>query len=446
MRMSTGTKWLAAVALMVCAQAAQAILPIEHWRTANGAKVYFVANRGLPMIDVSVEFPAGSGYDSAAKSGVAAMTNSLLRLGAGGMDEEEIAIRLADVGAALSSRFEHDRAGLALRSLSDPRMRGPALEVMSLLLSAPVFPSGVLERERERVVTSLKEADLRPDNLASVEFYRQVYRNHPYALRGWGEIGTLATLTRDDLRSFHRGHYVADQAVVAIMGDLGRRDAEAIAEQLTAKLPRSAGATFALPQVEALPAGIERNIAHPATQSHIMIGAPGMRRDDPDYFPLFVGNHILGGGGFVSRITEEVRQKRGLAYSAYSYFSPMRAPGPFIIGMQTRRDQAGEALAVVRDTLRGFIGEGPTEQELQAAKQNIVGGFPMRIDSNRKILDYLALIGFYGLPLDYLETFVANVEKVTLSDIRSAFGRRVDPDRLVTVVVAADLPQAAAAR
>jgi zinc protease len=175
-----------------------------------------------------------------------------------------------------------------------------------------------------------------------------------------------------------------------------------------------------------------------------MIGAPGIRRDDPDYFTLFVGNYILGGGGFVSRITEEVRQKRGLAYSAYSYFAPLQARGPFIIGMQTRRDQADEALAVLRDTLREFVSKGPTEQELQAAKQNIVGGFPMRIDSNRKIHDYLRLIGFYDLPIDYLETFVANIERVTVADIKAAFARRVDPDRLVTVVVGADRSQAAA--
>jgi len=182
-------------------------------------------------------------------------------------------------------------------------------------------------------------------------------------------------------------------------------------------------------------------VAHPATQSHILIGAPGIRRSDPDYFPLFVGNQILGGGGFVSRINEEVRQKRGLAYSAYSYFSPRQVPGPFVIGMQTRRDQADEALAVTRKTLRDFVSNGPTEKELLAAKQNIVGGFPMRIDSNRKIHEYLAVIGFYNLPVSYLEDFVANIERVTVADIKTAFARHVDPDKLVTVVVGADKDQ-----
>jgi len=184
-----------------------------------------------------------------------------------------------------------------------------------------------------------------------------------------------------------------------------------------------------------LPAAETRAIGHHASQAHILIGAPGIRRDDPDYFPLFVGNYVLGGGGFVSRITDEVRQKRGLAYSAYSYFSPLMREGPFLIGMQTQRDQAGQALEVVRKTLRDFVADGPTAAELTAAKQNIVGGFPLRIDSNRKILDYLEVIGFYRLPLTYLEDFVKNVEQVTAADIRAAFQRRVHPDRMVTVVV-----------
>jgi len=214
---------------------------------------------------------------------------------------------------------------------------------------------------------------------------------------------------------------------------------------LTRALPKSEGQRLVIPEVQSLPAAVTRMVEHPASQSHIMIGAPGIRRDDPDYFTLFVGNYILGGGGFVSRITEEVRQKRGLAYSAYSYFSPLLARGPFVIGMQTRRDQAGQALSVVRSTLREFIDKGPTPEEVLAAKQNIIGGFPMRIDSNRKIHDYLALIGFYDLPSDYLETFVANIERVTAADIKAAFARRVDPDRLVTVVVGADRNQTAAA-
>ncbi len=444
--MHNGWKWMVAAALLAGAQFAHAILPIEHWQTASGAKVYFVANRGLPMLDVSVDFPAGYGYDTIEKSGVAAMTNGLLQLGAGGLGEDEIASRLADIGAIMGERFEADRAGLSLRTLSDVARRTQALDIFSRVLRAPDFSAAVLEREKQRLTAALKESDLKPDTQVSRLFYRLVYREHPYALRSSGDVDTVSRIGRDDLLAFYRRHYTASQAVIAIMGDVTRAEAEAISEQIARGLPRTDGAAPVLPRVEPLAGGITRIVAHPAAQSHILIGAPGIRRDDPDYFPVFVGNHILGGGGFTSRITEEVRQKRGLAYSAYSYFSPLQVRGPFVIGMQTRRDQADEALAVVRKTLNDFVRDGPTEQELQAARQNIIGGFPMRIDSNRKIHGYLALIGFYGLPISYLEDFVANVERVTAADIKSAFARRVDPEKLVTVVVGADRDQTLSAQ
>ncbi len=436
----------AVAAMLWCVvQPALAILPIEQWQTGSGAKVYFVMNRSLPMLDVSVDFPAGSGNDSKQKSGVAALANGLLRQGADGLSEDDIARGFADIGAGLGGRFDADRAGLSLRTLSDPKQRIPALELLTRILRAPEFPTAVVEREKARQIGALKEADLKPDTQAARIFAQLVFRDHPYALRSVGEVATIGDVTRDDLLAFYRRHYVAERAVVAIMGDVSRQQAEAIADQLTRGLPRAGGAVPGLPAVAPLQGAITRIVAHPASQSHILIGAPGIRRDDPDYFTLFVGNHILGGGGFVSRINEEVRQKRGMAYSAYSYFSPQLAAGPFVIGMQTRRDQADEALAVARKTLRDFINNGPTEKELLAARQNIVGGFPMRIDSNRKIHEYLAVIGFYGLSVTYIDDFIGNVERVTVAGIKAAFARHVDPDKLVTVVVGADKDQTVAA-
>ena len=236
---------------------------------------------------------------------------------------------------------------------------------------------------------------------------------------------------------FYRAYYTANNAVVAIIGDVSRETAQEIAEKLTAKLPETVTPLPVLPQVP-LPARAQsREIPHPATQSHILIGYPGLKRSDPDYFALFVGNYILGGGGFASRFVEQVRQKRGLAYSVYSYFVPLQEQGPFQIGLQTKKEQAGEALEVLRETLRDFIARGPTEQELKAAKQNLAGGFPLRIDSNKKILEYLSVIGFYRLPLTYLDDFVPRVERVTVAQIKSAFQRRIDPGHMVTVVVGA---------
>lgn len=428
-------RWLLGLLALALSAPAGAILPIQHWETSGGARVYFVENHDLPLLDLSVEFPAGAAYDSAEKSGAAAMTNRLLRLGADGMDENEIARRVADVGAQLGASSETDRAGLSLRTLSSPGERQQALDIFARILRNPAFPQDVLEREKVRLAGALKEADTKPDTIAAVNFYRMLYREHPYALRSSGEVETVERLTRDDLVAFYRRHYDRRYAVVAMIGDVTRAEAEAIAEAVTSGLPQGNGDEPPLPRVSTLEAPAVRFIGHPASQAHILIGAPGIRRDDPDYFALLVGNHVLGGGGFVSRIIEEVRQKRGLAYSAYSYFSPLQRAGPFVIGMQTQRAQAAEALRVVDATLREFVKNGPTAEELEAAKRNIIGSFPLRIDSNRKIHGYLGLIGFYRLPLTYLEDFTRNVERVTVADIKSAFARRVDPDRMVTVVV-----------
>jgi zinc protease len=427
---------LAAAALAIAAAPARAILPIQHWQTSGGARVYFVENHDLPMLDIGVEFPAGAAHDRPAKAGVASMTQRMLRSGADGMSEDDIARRLADVGAQLGGRFDNDRAGLSVRTLSSPKERQQALDILGRVLRLPAFPREALEREKVSLVGSLKEADTRPATIVGRTFYRLAYRDHPYALRDSGEVDSVQKIARADLVEFHRRHYSARYAVVALMGDVTRAEAEAMAEQVTRGLPEAGGPEPVLPPVKELAESATRAIPHHATQAHIIIGAPGISRTDPDYTALFVGNFVLGGGGFTSRMTEEVRTKRGLAYSAASYFYPLQREGPFIISMQTRHDQAEQALEVARTTLAEFVKNGPTEQELTAAKQNIVNSFPLRIDSNRKIHEYLALIGYYRLPLTYLEDFVKDVERVTVANVREAFQRRIRPDRMVTVVVA----------
>jgi zinc protease len=425
---------LAACAL-AAALPARAILPIQHWQTANGARVYFVENHDLPMLDISVQFPAGAAYDRAEKSGVAAMTNRLLTAGADGIGEDDIAGRMADVGAHLGGDIDTDSAGLSLRTLSSARERREALEVFARVLRAPTFPAAILEREKVRLIGALKEADTQPGTIASRNFHRLVYRDHPYGLRASGEVATVQNMTRDDVVNFYRRHYAASYAVVALIGDVSRAEAEAIADQVTGGLRAGEGSEPVLAPVPPLAASATRMIPHHALQAHILLGAPGIRRDDPDYVALYVGNYVLGGGGLVSRMAVEVRGKRGLAYSAYSYFHPLRREGPFVIGMQTQRGQAVDALRVTDTVLREFMARGPTEEEVAAAKRNIIDGFPLRIDTNREIHGYLELIGFYGLPLTYLEDFMKKVERVTISEIRAAFNRHVDPDRLVTVVV-----------
>lgn len=429
-------KVVVTIACAIVASAAEATLPIQQWQTANGARVLFVETHDLPMLDLAVDFPAGASRDTRDKSGLASLTLGLMRSGAGAYGEDEISERLASVGADMSGRFDTDRAGYGLRSLSSARERDEALGLLAAVLQKPTFPQQIFEREQQRLLAGLKESETRPEVLADREFRRLLYGEHPYSLRGSGEVETVAKLRREDLVDFYRRHFTADDAVVSIIGDLTRSEAGAIAEQLTAGLARRSQPLPPLPPVAQLDAAQTSRIAHPATQAHILIGQPGVKRLDPDYFPLFLGNYVLGGGGFSSRLNEEIRQKRGYAYSAYSYFNPLALEGPFQIAVQTKKETTEDALKVARDTLAKFVSEGPTQQEVDAAKQNIIGGFPLRIDSNKKIQDYLAIIGFYRLPLTYLDDFSIQIERVTLEQIKETWRRRIHPERMVTVVVA----------
>ena len=432
------SKYLFLLIILFSPMAALAILPIQHWQTSSGARVYFVQNRDIPMLDLSIDFAAGAGYDRNEKPGVASMTNRIMRLGAEGMTEDEIAQKTADVGAGISGRFDSDRAGLSMRTLSSRAEREQALDVYTRILHKPLFPQKAFEREKTRLLGALKESDIQPGTIAGVTFNRLIYAAHPYGLRASGDIESVGQITRDDLTAFYQRHYVARGAVIAIMGDVSRDEANAIAERITTGLPAGQGDAPVLAPVEAKPEKVTRLIAHHASQSHILIGARGIARGDADYFPLFVGNYVLGGGGFASRINDEVRQKRGLAYSAGSYFSPLAQKGSFVISMQTRKDQAQEAMDITLKTLRDFVANGPTAAELRDAKSNLVGGFPLRIDSNRKIHEYLGVIGFYNLPLKYLDEFTGNIERVTSADIKRAFAARIDPEKLITVVVGAE--------
>ncbi len=430
------TRWLLSAAMLISALSAQAAVNIQHWQTSSGAEVYFVENHDLPIVDLSVNFAAGSARDTAEKSGLAGITRYMMTLGAAGMNDEVIANKLADIGAVLGGEFDGDRAALKLRTLSSEREQKQALDVFGKILQKPDFPASVLAREKARIISGLEESATQPEGMVNKAFMTALYGSHPYSLDESGEIATVAKLSVADLQAFYQQYYRANGAVIAMMGDLSRAQAEAIAESMASGLPKGP-ANPAIAQVTYPKAPVTQRIAHPASQSHILLGYPGIKRGDPDLFPLYLGNYVLGGGGFVSRLTEEVREKRGLVYSVYSYFMPMAEVGTFQIGLQTKKEQADEALKIVRATLADFLAKGVTDAELKAAKANVIGGFPMRIDSNSKILDYLAVIGFYKLPLNYLDEYNSKVAAVTAAQIKDAFNRRLKPENFVTVIVGA---------
>ena len=418
---------------LAVAATAEAGVKIDHWIAQSGARVNFVESHALPIVDVAVEFAAGSAYDSREQAGLARLTLAMLRAGSSRYSETEASRRIADAGAQLQEKFDLDRAGFALRSLSSEAERKAATQTLADMLQAPLFPAEAFEREKASAIANAREAETLPDQVAERRLYALMYPAHPYGFSETPE--TLASIKREDLERHYRNSYGSARAVVTIVGDLDRDAAKALAEELTSRL--SKGTDSALAPVVTPPAGAALRVAHPSTQSHVLVGVAALTRADPDYFPLFVGNYSLGGGGFMSRLLREIREKRGYAYSVYSTFRPYEREGPFLVGLETRRDQAREALELARSVVGEFVTHGPTEAELKAAKKSLVGGFPLRIDTNRKILDQIAVIGFYRLPLDWLDEFPARVQGVTLAHVKSAFARRIDPEKLSIVVVGA---------
>lgn len=419
------------------APAAHATPQIKHWTLDNGARVFFVESHEIPMVQVMAVFDAGAARDSSEKSGLATLTNALLREGTDKLDADAVAVAFEDKGAEFATSSQRDMAIASLRSLSDRDLLMPSVKLFAQLLSAPAFPETSLERERQRALIGLQQNAQSPGDQAGIAFYRSLYGNHPYALRPEGTQAGLKAIVRDDLLAFHRRYYAGSNAVLAIVGDVSLREARRIARHVLGGLPQGEHAPAIPPVTDPDPGvrGKPQRISFPSSQSHILMGEAGMARNDPDYFPLYVGNHILGGSGLVSRLSDEIREKRGLSYSVYSYFVPMRERGPFSMGLQTRNKESERALRVMRDTLEKFVADGPTEKELESAKKNLTGGFPLRLDSNGKIADNLAMIGFYGLPLDYLNTFIGNVDAVTVEQVRDAFKRRIHPAHMVTVIV-----------
>ncbi|AOZ05004.1 peptidase M16 [Cupriavidus malaysiensis] len=417
---------------------AQAALPIEHWTAATGAQVYFVPSPSIPMLDINVDFDAGSRYDPAGKSGLATLAAALLDKGAAAAEgqparnEAQIADAFADTGAGFGGSAGGDRGGIGLRTLTAQPELKQSVDLAAQLIHAPTYPDAVVAREKQRLITAIREGDARPEVIADKRLSKAVYPSHPYGVTA--TEASVNAITREDILRFWRDNYAASRAVVTLIGAIDRKQAEAIAEQLTRGLPAGA-APPTMPSVQmAIPAS-EQRIPHAAQQATVLLGQPAIARGDPDYFALLVGNYVLGGGGFSSRLTNEVREKRGLTYDVESYFAPSKQPGPFAVSLQTKKAQTDEALALVRKVLTDFVAEGPTDLELKAAKDNLVNGFPLRIDNNRKLLTNVANIGWYGLPLDYLDTWTAQIAKVSREQVKQAFQRHVHPDAMATVIV-----------
>lgn len=421
---------------------AQAALPIQHWTLANGAKIYLVATNALPIVDVQVDFDAGSRRDPAPQAGLASVTSAMVekgvRAGKNGepaLDQNALGEAWADLGASFDVSAGTDRMSYSLRTLSDPALLGKAVALASREIGEPSFPDDVWLRERERINAAIKEANTKPATIAGRAFAQDVYGAHPYGQEITEE--TLARIDTATMRQRYQALIVPCRAKLSIVGAVTRAEAESVATTLLSRLPAadSCAPLPAIAPVAALAAPKDERIPFDSAQAHVFIGQPGYPRKDPDHFALNLGNYVLGGGGFVSRLTNEVREKRGLTYSIYSGFAPGLDAGAFRIGFQTRPDQAEEAVKMSREVLAKFVAEGPTESELKAAKDNLIGGFPLLLDSNRKLIGNVANIAWHDLPLDYLDTWTTRMNAVTAAEVKAAFARKLQPERMVTVVV-----------
>ncbi len=427
------SRWIAIIGLVLISSSALATVKIQHWVSSQGVSIYYANAPGIPMVDVQVVFDAGSARDGD-QYGLASMTSNLLDRGAGNWNADQISQRLEGVGAILGASVSNDMASVSFRSLTESDILETVVDTASTIISQPNFTSNDFKREKQRTLAGLKHQLEQPDSVAQKLYDASMYRDHPYAHPASGTQKSIAGLTRSDLKRFHKQYYVASNALVVIVGDVSHDQAESIANGLLAGLQQGKKPAPIPDVVEQQTGEIIRKI-FPSQQTHVLAGMPVVARHDPDYFTLYVGNHILGGGTLVSRISQEVREKRGLAYSAYSHFSPSKRKGPFTMGLQTKNDQADEALTVLNTTLQEFRQNGPTEEELESAKKNITGGFVLRIDSNSNLARYIAMIAYHGLNLDYLDVFNSKIEAVSTEMIKDAFQRRLDPAKFTTVLV-----------
>jgi zinc protease len=359
------------------------------------------------------------------------------RLSQSVLSEDQIADVWADEGAVFGASASAERASIRIRTLSQADRRQRVIKIAQQMLKEPLFDEKIFQRERERVIASLRESNTKPESILSKEFSKALYPNHPRGIDVTEQ--DLKNIQVKHLKSFYRNYFVQDQVKVTIVGDISRQDAQQLVDDLLSQFPRNTTVNRDLPPVKKLPvdtmANREKRIAHPSQQAHITMGTIAITRNDPDYFPLLVGNYVLGGGGFVSRLVKEVREKRGLAYSVYSYIAPGKEPGPFAAGMQTQIGQIQTALDVMRTTIGDYVNQGPTDEELAAAKANLINGFPLRIDSNRKLLDNVASIAWLGLPLDTLDRWTQEVANVNADQIRQALKKHIQMNTMVTVVV-----------
>lgn len=405
----------------------------ERWETADGLSVQFVRSTTLPLLDAILAFDAGSARDGDLP-GLATLTSALLEQGAAGLDADTIAQRLDDQGAQLSVSSNRDQTRIQIRSLNAPQTLARTLRTLTQIIGQPDFPEDAIEQTRGRLLIGLEQAQRTPTAVAERALWEALYGDHPYASPPGGTAEGLRQITRDDLLAFHQRYLARGNAVLTLVGDISRVEAEQIATTLSQALPDGPAAP-PLPAATTSDGPQTVTIDMPGSQTVILRGQLAHQRGDPRHFDLLVANHVLGGSSLASRLGLAMREERGLSYGVSSGFSPLRVEGPFVLRTQVRTDRVDEALAVFDAELASIAEQGFTDDEFDAAARNISGGFPLSLDSNAGIAGLVSMVAFYQLPDDYLTTFTDQIDAVEREAATASWLNLIDPERMVTVLV-----------
>ncbi len=426
-------------------------LNIKNWKTDSGSSVFFVNSQRLPMIDVMLDIDAGSRWDPAGLEGLASLVAGMLLKGHSSdgkiVSEEEIGEFFVQNSIIRSVSTSRDKASISLRFLNEPEVIQKLGRFLQNVFSKPEFNESILTRQKSRSLLALRESLTRPQQLALRNLWDKMYPDHPYG-RSVTEQ-SLGSISREELQTFFRKFWTPERMTFSVVGDIEEEELESFLGDITNFGAKNSFSKFEenlerqenfnykkiLPPV-VFPLAETLMIDLPAEQSHIWIGAPMLARHQiEDIFPFFVANYILGGSGFGSRLTTEVREKRGLSYSVFSGFSLLKQKGPFFIGLQTGKQNTTVALKVVQETLTDFVNNGPDELELEKAKTGLIGGFALKLDSNKKALMNLSQIAYYGLPLDYLDNWVDRIASVTKEDVKRVLRTYFVSENMQTVIV-----------
>jgi zinc protease len=419
-----------ALAFMAAVIAPAHAADIKNIDLGRHAEVWFAEDHTVPIVAFNISMPAGSAYDPAGKAGLAAFAAAMIDEGAGGMDSWAFHEALANKAIRFSAGVERDYMVISIATLSENAPE--ALRLLQLALTRPRFDAEAVTRVRAQIIQSLQQSEAEPPRVASKAFMREFFGGHAYAHPTTGEIGTISHITAEDMRAFVHSHWVKTGIKIAVTGDITQAQATKL---LAAAFTPVSGATApALPEVGRLGAPGVHAIAMPVPQPTAIFGLPGIMRADPDFIPGYVANYILGGGGFSSRLTQEVRVKRGLTYGISTSLNSYRKASVWLGQVATRANAIRQTVQVVRDTMADFAASGPTQQELDDAKTYLTGSFPLAFASNGGTAAQLGAFQRQNLDIGYVARRNAMIQAVTLDQVKRVAKRLFDPARLTVVI------------